>query len=531
MDNSTEKSLSRSTFLKTAAGSAVAVSALGMPAILRGEQALAASLRVTTGGTLKVAVNELIQILDAYTSELAIWRSLKENIWDTLTYTDMDSSPVTYKPRLATSWKYVNPTTLELTLRTGVKFHDGSSFDADDVKFSMDRVLDPKLNSYAGAGLGPVAKTVVIDPTHVQIVMKRPFAGLVDGLGRVQIYSKHATQDTFTKHPIGTGPFTWGDFVPGSHMTLNKFDGYWDTGKPYLDQILYQLITVSSSQLAALESGEIDLVFQLSPLDAPKLKNNPNVVIIPNAVRSFGDIFYVNSHRPPLSNPIARQAVSYLIDRATYYKVFLNGYGYPNVSPFDKTNWAYYAKQGDASRFPYDLSMAKSLLAKAGYPNGKGFHLVFNLIEGFPEWLQGAQMIQAAITQLGGSMDIQTVTAPIWVNILEKTFAYDLSFDYSSRASSDPAATLSDPFQFGPDGVISRYHNSQMSQLVIEGAAKLTPAERKPYYNQFQTLWNQNLYGMVLGKRDILAASTKKVGGFVTNPEQFNNMRTTYLMK
>src|SRR5262249_47595360 len=152
------------------------------------------------------------------------------------------------------------------------------------------------------------------------------------------------------------------------------------------------------------------------------------IVILPGQVRSSGDLFYLNSHRPPLNNVNARQALSYMLDRQTFYKVFLNGYGYANCSPFDKKNWAYYPKEGDISRFPYNLDTAKSYLAKAGYPGGKGFHLVFSLVAGFPEWLQGAQMLQAAVAKLGGTMDILSQEVTLWVETIEKTFNYDVSF-------------------------------------------------------------------------------------------------------
>ena len=119
----------------------------------------------------------------------------------------------------------------------------------------------------------------------------------------------------------------------------------------------------------------------------------------------------------------------------------------------------------------------------------------------------------------------------MWVDTIEKTFNYDVSFDFSDRASSDPAFTLNDGFQWNPDGIISRYHNPQMSQLLAKAASTLDRAKRRPLYWQFQTLWNQNLYGIEHGKRDTVSASTKRVGGFIENPAQYRNFRYTYISK
>ena len=177
---------------------------------------------------------------------------------------------------------------------------------------------------------------------------------------------------------------------------------------------------------------------------------------------------------------MARQALSYMIDRQTFYKVFLNGYGYANCSPFDATTGPTTPRKAISPASPTDLDPPSLYLAKAGYPNGKGFHLVFCLVAGFPELLQGAQMLQAVVAKLGGTMDIVTQEVTGWVDTIEKTFNYDVSSDYSNGAAADPASTLADAFQFGPDGIISRYHNPTITKLLADGAAKLTHRRTAP---------------------------------------------------
>jgi len=520
--------LSRSSFLKVAGGTVATASLIGAPALLRGNTAEAGVARVPKrGGRLTASVNEEIKILDAYTSEINLWRTIRENVFDTLIYDDLEHLPLSLKPRLATAWGYKDPTTFELTLRTGVKFHDGSSFDAEDVKFSIDRLLT--LNSFIGVSLGPVSKVIVVDPIHVQIKMQRPFAGLPAGLAHVCIYSKNATQKTFTQQPIGTGPFRFAEFRPAAYTKLTRFEEYWEPGVPYLDEIMLPVIIEDASRLAALQSGQTDMLLGLSQADAPILMKDPRIAVLRGLVRSATDVFYLNLYQKPLDNPLARQALSHLIDRKTYYKVILNGFGAAGCSPFIPQNWAYYPKEGDVSRWPYDLSRAKDLLSKAGYPNGKGFHMVFALVVGFPELLEGAQMLQAAVAQVGGSMDILTQEVPVWIDTIEKNFNYNLSSDTSSRAEADPAATLSDQFMFGPNSIIGRWRNPTVNTILDEGASKFTIAERRPYYYQYQTIWNQNLYGMILGQRDLLSASTRRVRGFVENCENYRNFRYTSL--
>jgi ABC-type transport system substrate-binding protein len=529
MDAQDQSKLSRSGLLKLAAG-VTATAAFSGPIVLRNQGVEAAASKTPTkGGKLVASVSEQIQIIDAYNSELATWRSIRENIFDTLIYADLEHVPYTLKPRLATAWKFTTPTTFDLTLRQGVKFHDGSSFDAEDVKFSLDRVLS--LKGFLASGLGPVAKVTVLDPTHVRLTLSRPYAALAEGLSHICIYSKNATQTTFTQKLIGTGPFRFVSFNPTGATKLQRFDGYWEAGVPYLDEIDFQLISEDASRLAALASGQTDMLIQLALSDVNTVKQNANLVILRNVQQMFGDLFYINSHRKPFEDVNARQALSYMFDRQTFYKAFLGGNGYANVSPFTPQNWAYNPTEGAASRFPYDLTIAKQYLAKAGYPNGKGFHITFALVAGFPEWLQGAQMLQQVVNQIGGTMDILTQEGPVWVNTILKTFNYDVSFDFSDRASSDPAFTLNDGFQWNPDAGISRYHSPQVSKLLATASSTLDRAKRKPLYWEFQKLWNQNLWGLEHGKRDTISASTKRVGGYIENPSQYRNFRYTYISK
>ena len=144
---------------------------------------------------------------------------------------------------------------------------------------------------YLASGLGQVDRVTVLSPTKVRIKMKKPWAPLAEGLARICIYSKHATQQTFTSKPIGTGPFRFAEFKPSAFTRLERFDNYWERGVPYLDEIMFRLIPEEASRLAALESGQTNLLIQLPLNDAPTVQRNPNPVILRNVVQSFGDIF------------------------------------------------------------------------------------------------------------------------------------------------------------------------------------------------------------------------------------------------
>ena len=298
-----------------------------------------------SGGTLKVALESELRTLDPLKSSQRVERQVYYNMYDSLVTID---SSLKIKPGLATSWQYTDPTTLQFTLRSGVKFHDGTDFNADAVKFNIDRVLNAASSPRKGE-LASVKSVEVTDPSTVVFHLKRPDAALlsqlVDRAG--MILSPAAIQKggaDFGLNPVGagTGPFMFVEWKRDDHLTLKKNPNYWVPGRPYLDQVIYRPITDSSAALAALRTGDVDVAGTnaIAAKDISSIKADSSLIYKDEPGLSF-DGFEVHSAGGVFADKAKRQAVALALDRAQIIKNISFNINVLSRGPIPPTSWAF----------------------------------------------------------------------------------------------------------------------------------------------------------------------------------------------
>jgi len=231
----------------------------------------------------------------------------------------------TFIPALATKWETPDPKTYVFTLRTGVKFHDGSDFNADVVKFNIERDINTK-TSFRRGELANVDSVEVKDPQTAIIHLKKPdstpLSALVDRAGMmVSPKAVAAAGAEFTRAPVGagTGPFQFVEWKNGDHLTLKKNPNYWQKGKPYLDTIIYKPITNTDSSLASLKTGDLDVVRVLSAKDVAGVKADSTLTYRELPGLNFNG-FEMNETAAPFNDPKKRQAVLTAHDRLQFIK-------------------------------------------------------------------------------------------------------------------------------------------------------------------------------------------------------------------
>ena len=214
------------------------------------------------GGTLVLATSIDVPSLEPHLEVADAWHRRKFLIYENLTWVDND---VNVKPRLAESWD-ISPdgTVYTFKLRQGVKFHNGKVLDADDVKYSLERVLDPKVGSSGRGDLVMIKQIDVVDKNTIVITLNDPTGPfLVNLAGRYNaIIPKDSapTGDTLRRTAIGTGPFMMDEFVPAQRLALKKNPDYWEKGKPYLDKLVIQVVPDEQTSMAGLRAGTVDAV-------------------------------------------------------------------------------------------------------------------------------------------------------------------------------------------------------------------------------------------------------------------------------
>jgi hypothetical protein len=279
-------------------------------------------------------------------------------------------------PELARAWQ-VSPDGKRVTfqLQRGAKFHDGTDFNAEAVKWNVERILDPQNKSPQRAPLEPaIASVTVVDPNTVAIDLKKPFAPLLAALAERPgfIVSPSAAKQMgpdFGQRPVGTGPFKFVEWVRDSQVTLERFPDYWEKGKPHLDRVIFRVVPDPTVRLTMVRTGEVDIATDVDAKDIPGIRNEASLRISEMKPAARWTALQWRVDEPPFNNKALRQAIALAIDRNEIRDVLLRGFGEAARGPVSPGLWwSDPAFQG----IPLDLELAKKKLAEAGTPRVPG---------------------------------------------------------------------------------------------------------------------------------------------------------------
>lgn len=444
---------------------------------------------------------------------------MNKNLFGQLTRPDAvdDSKP---SPDLAEKWEISSDgKTYTFHLRQGVKWHDGTPFTADDVKFTLDEMTNPKVNAAFVTDLGPYAGADVVDSQTIKLNLKAPYGPLLVMLDYdIMIMPKHLLEGqnlnsptAFVQHPVGTGPYKFKEFVSGDHVTLVANQDYWD-GPPKIGTVVYKILPEVDTQLAQLRTGELDLAM-LEPSQAESMAKQPNVVV--NTANQTNYYYMgLNNSNPLFADVRVRQALAYGLDRATILKTIFAGQGSLATGPFSPPmGWAF---PKDQQPWPFDPDKAMSLLSEAGWKkqgsklmkDGKEFAFKILLDAGNPTRKAMALAAQQYYQKLGMNPSIDTEDFNKWYARLVKA-DFDSVIDWSITPP-DPDSLYG---SYSDDNA-DKFKDAQVDQLFLEGREKSSPADRAPIYAKLQ----QRLYELqpdvfILYPKEFRAFS-KRVHGY-----------------
>jgi peptide/nickel transport system substrate-binding protein len=395
-------------------------------------------------------------------------------------------------PGLAESWT-VSPDGLTYTfkLRKNVKFTDGSTFDAEAVKFNLDRELDTK-NEYHAAEMtfaanifSQMASYKVVDQYTFEMKLKQPFAGFLEQLTSYAAGGmasptaiKKAGKDYF-KSPVGTGPFVFAEWKKDDRISFKPNKDYWG-GAPKLESLIVRTIPESATQLAELKSGGINMTFYgLNQNDMAQAEKDTTLTVksLP-ALSSY--MLHFRAWKKPFSDLRLRQAVSYAINKENIAKFILQGKAQPGTAPMPKASWAYYP----TDPYPYNPDKAKALLAEAGYPNGG---LKVELLTN-PHMQPATEAMQADLEKVGFDVEMKrTEGGAFWDQL--PTEVGDMIMDNWWLPNGDPDYLLGAMFHTNSiekKSNVDRYSNKEVDALLEQAAKETDQAKRAELYNKVQ---------------------------------------------
>ncbi len=469
-----------------------------------------------TGGNLSVGLDSDVVTLDPLKSSALVDRQVMLNIYDTLVKVNAQNALV---PDLATSWSYKTPTELVFTLRSGVTFQDGTPFNADAVVFNINRILttpsSPRLSEVSS-----VKSVQAVDSSHVQFNLKKAFspllAALTDRAG--MILSPTAVQKAGTNlgnapTNAGSGPFMFGEWVKGDHLTVNRNPHYWmkdaqGTTLPYLQSIRYRPITNESVMFSNLETSTINSADSLAPNDVASVKSNSSLTYKQAPGLSFFGIM-LNTKVAPFQNVHARRAVEWGVNRQEILNTVLKGIGVVAQGPISPSSWAF---NKSFAPYTYNMSNAKSELAQTGGS------LTFTLLiaSGSPLNVQEAQFIQSELQPAGITVNIKQET---FATLLSDTDSHNFQaalLGWSGRV--DPDGNMYSWFHTGGGNNSMQYSNPQVDSLLEAARASSDQTQRTTDYQQAEQLILQDASYVFINHGVNIQATTSKVKNFTLLP-------------
>jgi peptide/nickel transport system substrate-binding protein len=457
------------------------------------EQPVAPTPQAEPEYTLVVGLAASILTLDPANHRNRYTETVVRNLYDGLVTRKPNGTVV---PEIAESWTNPEPTIWEFKIRQGVKFHDGSDLTVEDVKFTFDRVIkegamEGETSPRKGL-LGPLTDVEIVNSNTVRFILSEPWPILLNMLPHQQIVSKAYLEKVgkdIASKPMGTGPFK---FVEGSideRIILERFDDYYGgspdippVGKAPAKRVIFEFIPEVATRMAALQSGNVDIIHEVPPSMVPQLQSDPNTTVkTVDGTRMH--MFEMNVNMAPFDNKLVRQAMNYAIDIDTIVREVLMGYGATAAGPLLPHG---FAVNPNIKPYGHDPEKAKALLTEAGYPNG--FAVVIDTTDALKD------VVQAAAGQLRAVGIDATVRTWDWGVLTPLLTQGDRAMVFGTWGNStmDPSDLLEPKLKTKDRGNYSLYANPELDRLLNAAVIETDVAKRKDLYFQAQKIIHED---------------------------------------
>lgn len=424
------------------------------------------------------------------------------------------------EPGLATSWRAVSATVWEFKLRQGVQFHNGEAFDANAVKFTLDRILDKSRASQALSRMQQLSHAEVVDASTIRIHTKGPAPTLPSGIGWAFVVPPKYTQEKgdayAAQNPVGTGPFKFVRWRQAETIEMAANAGYWGR-RPKIDALTVRQIPDDSTRMASLLSGETHIAVQI-PTDLVKTVDEHPDARIASIGALMGLVIEFDTVRGPLANKKVRQALNYGIDTKSLVRDLLAGQGRPLQGQV-LTPGAF-GFNADLEPYPYDPAKARQLLKEAGHPDG----LSLTLSTPVGRYIADREMAIAVAGQLEKIGVKVTVVPKEWGVFIKELRADQLGpmfligwYNYGDASFALTHFTSRSTF-----GVYQK--NAQFDELVARGESQIDPEDRMRAYQRATELMRDEAPAAFLIQMPAIYGVSERVVGFKPRADERWNL-------
>jgi peptide/nickel transport system substrate-binding protein len=470
------------------------------------------------GGTLTVVrLSDATKLDPHFITDIPSANIIYQKVYQTLVAPDKDFK---IQPLLAKEWKVVNDTTWEFKLQEGVKFHDGAPFNAEAVKKTFDRLLDPKTESPQREKFSMIKEVKVVDDYTVQLLLEYSYAPLLSILASQEgsiISPKAITEnpDALSQHPVGTGPFVFESWKTGQEISLKRNENYWGK-KANIDRVVFKVVPEDATRLAMIETGEANINDQVPVTEIERIEASDKMGLYRTeglAVEYLG----FNVKKKPFDDVRVRKAISHAIEREAIIKGVYNNVGtLANVAMSPKV----LGYSDKVKAYDYDLNEAKKLLKEAGYEKGLDVTL---LTSDRKERINMAEVMQSQLKGIGINVKIQVMEYGAYIDMIDKG-EHEMAIGGWGNATGDGDYNQYNLFHSASQGAAGNtfYYSNPDVDKMIESARKETDEQKrlKLYEKVMQKEIDDAVY-VPIRNYEHLAAYSKNVSGFWLNAANY----------
>jgi len=479
----------------------------------------------TRGGVMIIGHGTDAVILDSATATDAPTFTILEHLAETLFELTAEGK---VRPRLALS-QTVSPDgkTWTFRLRTGVRFHDGTPFDAEAAKFNLERVLDPATRSPWRFLISRIQSVSVVDASTIRLVTDAPFAPLLahlthGGMGMQSPTAIRRLGADYARQPVGTGVFKFKEWVRGDRVSVTRNDDYWGD-KAFLDEVQFRVIPDDGARLAALEAGSIHVAVRVPPREIERLKNASGLgVEVSTSLRTIFVAFNVT--RPPFTDRRLRQALNYAVNKRAIVASALAGTARVSDAPIAPNVEGYSPVPG----YDWDLERAAALLREAGYSRERPLRAVFHHPSG--RYIRDAEIaasIQGLARRVGIELELRTLEFGAYIALTNRPQAqndiqmYMLGWGTVTGDADYGLYALFHSSQWPPVGFNRGfYKNDRVDALLDRGRVTIDQGERDKIYAQAMKIITDDAAWIFLHSESQVTGVRSAAQGVIIHPAE-----------
>lgn len=474
------------------------------PASESAEPASAAEGSKEEGGSLIFGLSGEPSTMDPLVQNGTAGRTVKLSMYRGLVNYDEEGK---LSNELAASYKTSEDNKTYTFKLRDAKFHNGDPVTAEDVKYTFERIANPKNNATFRNELSVIGKIDAVDNETVVITLKEPFAPFIHYLALPEsvIVSKKWTEENngdVSAAPMGAGPYQFVKWTKGQEFVVKRFESYYKQDKPKLDTIRFVFYPDENTRVNALKAGDVDLIEYVPWKDALAVEQDPNLKL--DSVSGPFMQLQFNTQFGPFGDPRVRKAISYAIDRNAIINTAFNGRGTPIYGIAIPKGYMGYNAENE-QYFEYNIEKAKKLLAEAGYPDGFKARLLSTSQFSFHQ--QTAVAVQAELKKVGIEVELDL---PDWATRVKKNIEGNYDFVVAGTAGDITDPDWLSNFYAGGEARLNNsayFNDAEINKLLIDGRKELDESKRKQIYDRLidralelspfvYLSWREQAYGM-----------------------------------